>query len=214
MTGASGRLLYRVTRVIVLSLCRVLFRVRIRGLDLVPTGGPFIVAPSHRSLLDIPFAAFVTRRRICFMAKNELYENRAIAWVIDAFGGFPVERGAADRAALRAAQAVLERGELLALFPEGTRGHGTELGPLFHGAAFLAARCHVPVVPVGIAGTEEILPSGKVWPSFRRVTIVVGKPVIPPVRDGRVRREEIGALTDTLSDELQAAFVQAIELGR
>jgi len=212
VTGTGGLVLYRITRTIVLALCRLLFRVRIHGLELVPDDGPFIVAPSHRSLLDIPFAAFVTRRRVCFMAKKELYENRFVAWVIDAFGGFPVDRGAPDRAALRAAQAVLERGEPLALFPEGTRGHGEELGALFDGAAFLAARCQVPIVPVGIAGSEEILASGKVWPSFRRVAIVVGKPVVPPATSGRVRRQQVAALTDALRDELQAAFTAAFEL--
>ena len=95
---------YRVARVIVLSLCRVLFRVRIRGLEHVPASGSYIIAPTHRSLLDIPFAAFVTRRRIRFMAKEELFAKPWLARLLTALGGFPVSRGSADRAALRSAE--------------------------------------------------------------------------------------------------------------
>jgi len=214
MTGLGGRILYRVARAILLSACRIVFRVHVSGLELVPDRGPYIIAPSHRSLLDIPFAAFVTRRRVCFMAKKELFESRALAWAIDAFGGFAVDRGTADRAALRSAAAVLDRGEPLALFPEGTRNQGAALGALFDGAAFLAARTAVPIVPVGIGGSEEILASGKRWPRFRRVEIVVGPPIAPPLMDGRVRRRQVGALTATLSEELQTVFSEALARAR
>lgn len=206
----AARTFYRVARAMLLLLGRVLFRIRMSGLENVPERGPFILAPSHRSLLDIPFAAFVTHRRVCFMAKKELFANRALAWLIDAFGGFAVDRGTADRAALRAAGEVLDRGELLALFPEGTRNTGPDLGSLYDGAAFLAARKSVPIVPIGIGGSEEILPSGKSWPTFRRVAIVVGRPISPPAMDGRARRQQVAALTGSLREELQVAFSEAL----
>ena len=205
---------YRVARAIVLSLCRVLFRVRIRGLEHVPASGSYIIAPTHRSLLDIPFAAFVTRRRIRFMAKEELFAKPWLARLLTALGGFPVSRGSADRAALRTAQDIIESGEPTALFPEGTRLEGREVGELFDGAAYLAARTGVPILPVGIGGSEQILASGHVLPRLRRVAIVVGPPIAPPVRTGSaVNRPAVRATTAELHRSLQRLLVEAMQLG-
>lgn len=204
--GVGARIFYRVLRLIVKPIATLVFRIRYEGLDQVPRSGAFVLAPSHRSMLDVPFGGFVSKRRVRFMAKQELFVKRWQAWLFSALGGFPVERGATDRAALRAAQAILEGGEPLALFPEGTRNSGPELGDLFDGAAFLAARCQVPIVPVGIAGSEEILASGKKLPKFHKVVVVVGRPVAPPVVEGRVRRRDVAELTEALRLELQAAF--------
>ncbi len=214
MTAADrgGRAFYHVARAIVLSLCKVVFRVRVHGREKVPRSGPFVVAPSHRSLMDIFFTGYVTRRRIRFMAKQELFENRLLAWVITTAGGFSVERESVDRAALRAAQAALEGGEPVAVFPEGTRHAGPELAPLFDGAAYLATRLAVPVVPVAIGGSEEILPSGKALPHLHRVAIVVGDPILPPRREGRARRVEIKQMTGQLAVELQKRFDEALAL--
>jgi len=211
MTGRdrAGRTLYRVLRALSLSLCRVTFRVQVRGGEKVPRRGAYVVAPSHRSIMDIFFTGYVTKRRIRFMAKQELFENRPLGWLISTAGGFPVERGSADRAALRAAGGALESGEPVAVFPEGTRNAGPQIGELFDGAAYLATRLGVPVVPVAIGGSEEILPSGKVLPRLRRVAIVVGDPIVPPRHEGRARREEIRQMTGQLAVELQKRFDEA-----
>jgi 1-acyl-sn-glycerol-3-phosphate acyltransferase len=208
------RIFYRIARAIVLTPFKAIFRVRVHGRERVPRVGAYVVAPSHRSLMDIFFTGYVTTRRIRFMAKQELFENRFLAWLFSALGGFPVERGTADRAALRAAQTALEGGEPVAIFPEGTRGSGPEIGDLFDGAAYLAARLGVPVVPVAIGGSEEILASGKVLPRIRRVGIVVGEPILPPVHEGRVRRHEVTQMTDQLRTELQKRFDDAMALAR
>lgn len=200
---------YRVARAVVLSPCKVLFRVRVRGVEKVPRAGAYVLAPSHRSILDIPFAAFVTRRRIRFMGKKELWESRFGARAWTALGGFPVERGTADRSALRSAREVLEAGEPLAVFPEGTRQRGPEIQKLFEGACYLAARARVPVVPIGIGGSEEILASGRSIPRLRRVAVVVGDPILPPDHEGPARRSEIAAMTRRLHGELQGLFDEA-----
>jgi len=203
------RALYRIARALVLTPMRLVFRVRVRGRVKVPRRGAYVVAPSHRSLMDIFFTGYVTPRRIRFMAKQELYQNRALAWLWTALGGFPVERGSADRSALRAAQTALEGGEPVAIFPEGTRKHGPEIGELFDGAAYVAARARVPVVPVAIAGSEEILPSGSSRPRLHRVAVVIGDPLVPPDHDGRVHRREVKQVTDQLRIELQKRFEEA-----
>jgi 1-acyl-sn-glycerol-3-phosphate acyltransferase len=206
------RIFYRVVRAVSLSLFKLVFRVRVHGRDKVPRSGAFIVAPSHRSLMDIFFTGYVTRRRIRFMAKQELFENRFLAWLFTALGGFPVERGSADRAALRAAQHALEAGEPVAIFPEGTRNNGPEIGALFDGAAYLAARLQVAILPVAIGGSEEILASGKVIPRLERVAVVVGEPIQPPRHEGRVRRQEVAQMTEQLRVELQKRFDDALAL--
>ena len=207
------RIFYRVGRAITLTPLKAIFWVRVRGRGKVPRSGPFVVAPSHRSLLDIFFTGYITRRRIRFMAKQELFEKPFLAWLFTALGGFPVERGSADRSALRAAQQALEEGEPVAIFPEGTRRHGRDLVDLFDGGAYLATRLGVPIVPVGIGGSEEILPSGKTLPRPHRVGIVVGDPIQPPRHDtGRVRRQEVTNTTEKVRVELQACFDEALAL--
>ncbi|MGH9034006.1 MAG: lysophospholipid acyltransferase family protein [Acidimicrobiia bacterium] len=209
------RIFYRIAHAVVLTPFKAIFRVRVHGRERVPRTGAYVVAPSHRSLMDIFFTAYITTRRIRFMAKQELFENRFLAWLFTAGGGFPVERGTADRAALRAAQLALESGEPVVIFPEGTRGHGPEIGDLFDGAAYLAARLGLPVVPVAIGGSEEILASGKVLPRLRRVRIVVGEPILPPqAHEGRVRRREVAQMTEQLRTELQKRFDDALALTR
>jgi 1-acyl-sn-glycerol-3-phosphate acyltransferase len=204
------RIFYRVCRALVLTPFKFIFRVRVRGREKLPRSGAYIVAPSHRSLMDIFFTPYISRRRLRFMAKQELYEHRFLAWLFTALGGFPVARGAADRTALRAAQEVLHGGEPLVVFPEGTRNSGPQIGTLFDGAAYLASRLGVPLVPVGIGGTEEILARGRSIPRLHRVAIVVGDSIHPREPDGtRVRRQEIADLTAKLRVELQGCFDEA-----
>jgi 1-acyl-sn-glycerol-3-phosphate acyltransferase len=209
LSDRGKRAFYQVARGILVAVCKVAFRVRVHGREKVPRSGPYVVAPSHRSIVDIFLTGFVTSRRIRFMAKQELFENRVLAWLIDAGGGFAVDRDSADRAALRAAQAALESGEPVAVFPEGTRRAGLAIGDLFDGAAYLATRVGVPVVPVAIGGSEAILPSGKSRPRLHRVAIVVGDPILPPQREGRARREEVKQMTGQLAVELQKRFDEA-----
>ena len=202
---------YRVVYTIVRGLCQVIFRVRVRGAEKVPREGAYIIAPTHRSILDIPFAGFITRRRIRFMAKQELYEKPLGAKLFTALGGIPVERGSATaRSALKAIRAALEAGEPAAVFPEGTRRHGAEIEDLFDGAAYLAVKLGLPLVPVGIGGSEEILASGKVLPRLRRVAGVVGDPIYPPDGASTRRRADLGALTAELQKSLQGLFDEAM----
>ena len=212
-TDLGKRIFYRVGRAITLTPMKVIFWVRVRGRRKVPRSGPFVVAPSHRSLLDIFFTGYITRRRIRFMAKQELFENRFLGWLFSALGGFPVERGTADRAALRAAQQVLEDGEPLAVFPEGTRRHGRDVVDLFDGAVYLASRTGVPIVPVGIGGSEQILASGRSLPRPHKVAVVVGDPIqVPDRSNGRVPRQEITNVTEKVRVELQSCFDEALAL--
>ena len=205
---------YQFARAIVLSAFKVVFRVRVVGKERVPTTGAYIVAPSHRSILDIPFAAFITPRTVRFLAKDDLFDHPLGARFFDALGAVKVERGTADRAALRAFEDALATGVPVAVFPEGTRRSGPEIGELFAGAAFLAVKLGVPIVPVGIGGSEHILPKGKVFPRIHRVAVSVGEPIQPPALEGRARRRAAAALTEQLRAALQQCYDHAERLAR
>ena len=201
---------YGFARGLLFGLSKLLFRIRIQGEEQVPTHGAFIVAPSHRSYLDTPFVSFITRRKIRFMAKEELFANSFGAKLFTALGGIPVTRGSASaRTAMKEVQAALEAGEPAAVFPEGTRDHGPTISPLFDGTAYLAVKLGVPIVPVGIGGSEEILASGKKMPRLHKVSVRVGAPIHPPADASTRKRTDLVALSDELMKSLQSLFDEA-----
>jgi 1-acyl-sn-glycerol-3-phosphate acyltransferase len=203
------RIVYTTCRTLVVWLGTVFFRVRVEGRENVPRSGACIIAPVHRSNLDTPILGFITRRRMRYMGKDSLWTKKSSAWFMSALGGFPVVRGTADREALRACQAVLERGEPLVMFPEGTRQSGPTVREIFDGPAFVATRAGVPIVPVGIGGSERVMPKGSklIWP--KKIVLIVGTPITPPPVDGRVPRRVVAELTKELHDALQQLFDEA-----
>lgn len=208
------RLVYKVVRLVILVPCALLFRIRIRGRANVPSTGPYVLAPSHRSVMDIFFLPYVTSRRIRFMGKKEWWEKPLFAKAFTALGGFPVDRGTTDRAALKAALGALADGEPVAIYPEGTRRSGPVLGELAEGVAYVALKAGVPIVPVGLGGTEAILPSGVSFPRFVRATVVIGEPIHVEKATGAVRRSQMSELTKELRDRLQPVFDEAEALAR
>mgnify|MGYP001370645931 CR=1 FL=1 len=206
------RALYRVLRTLILAFARVFWRLRIVGAENLPRSGPYVVAPVHRSNIDTPLVALITPRRLRFMGKDSLWKSSVTARLFTALGGFPVHRGSADRDALRRCIEVIDGGEPLVLFPEGTRQSGPLVQDLFEGAAYVAARTGVPVVPVGIGGSEAAMPKGAKGLRPVRIAIVVGQPIAPPA-DGegakRASRRAIREMTARLHDEIQARFDEA-----
>jgi 1-acyl-sn-glycerol-3-phosphate acyltransferase len=202
---------YRGFRAVVHVAWSACFRPTVTGTQHVPTGGPFIIAPVHRSNVDFAFAIYVTRRKTFFMAKDSLWNSKLLGGFIQSMGAFPVHREGADRVALESAESVLRAGEPLVVFPEGTRKEGATIGELHEGAAFLAARTGAPIVPVGIAGTDLAMPKGAKVPRLHKVEVVIGERVPAPVapNGGRVPRSLVAATTASLRGALQAAYDEA-----
>jgi 1-acyl-sn-glycerol-3-phosphate acyltransferase len=204
---------YRVLRGVCIAVGRTYFRARVRGAENVPATGAFILAPVHRSNLDTPVVSLITSRRLRYMGKASMWKSRFGAWFFSGAGGFPVKRGHADREAMRACQEVLERGEPLVLFPEGTRQEGPVVEGFFDGAAYLALKTGAPIVPVGLGGTAAAMGKGSkmVWPA--KMTLVVGPPIHPaPLSEGgRVSRRAVRELTAELTATVQVLFDEAQE---
>ncbi|HMK62255.1 MAG TPA: lysophospholipid acyltransferase family protein [Acidimicrobiales bacterium] len=212
-TGASDLpgWLYFSLRALVRAVARLYWRVEVDGADQVPVEGPVILCPVHRSFMDFLVAAQVTRRRLHYMAKDELWRSEGFGRFLDSIGAFPVDRSGADRKSMARAQAVLEAGGALVLFPEGTRREGPVVENLHEGAAFLAARTGARLVPIGIGGTAEAMPKGSKLVRPVKVHVVVGKPLPPPARSagGRVPRHQVHELTEQLRTELQRLYDQS-----
>lgn len=211
--NSRGALLfYNVVRWFLLAFSVKPWRVRYIGTEQIPTSGAAIVAPSHRSMLDITWTCGVTRRRLRYMGKASAFRIPVLGWCFNALGGFAVERDGNDRAPLRDSLAILENGEVLTIYPEGTRQRGPKIMELQPGVAWLAIKAQVPIVPVAIVGTEEVFRSGSKLPSFRRGVVLVGAPITPPERTSSVvKRELVNQLSDDLRAELQRLFDLAAE---
>ena len=207
----STKLLYAVVRGLVVGICRTYLRLRVIGVENIPKEGPFVFAPTHRSTIDIPVASAATRRRMRFMGKDSIWKYKLIGKFMTGLGAFPVTRGTAE--ALKRCIAILNSGEPLVMFPEGTRHYGPEVQPLFDGAAYVALKTGVPIIPAAIAGTEDVMRSGSKAIRFKKCRMVIGKPIAAVVPGGgRASREQIAELTLLLQHELQLLLDEANRL--
>lgn len=215
-TGAPSRLTrvsYAVVRGLIVLVARLLGRVQVVGAEKVPVDGAFVLAPVHRSNVDFALTSIVTRRPMRYMGKDSIWKSRLLGRFVTMLGAFPVHRGTADRDALRACVEIVEGGSPLVMFPEGTRRSGPVVEDLFDGTAYVASRTQVPIVPMGIGGSEAMMPKGAKLPKPTKLVLVVGDPIPPPARteSGRVPRSAVGELTARLHAELQDLFDEAQE---
>jgi 1-acyl-sn-glycerol-3-phosphate acyltransferase len=204
----ASKAFYAFARSLVVAFTRLWTRTTVEGREHVPRTGAFVLAPVHRSNMDTPIVACVTRRRLRYMGKDTMWKYRPTGWLFSALGGFPVVRGTADREALQRCIAVLEAGEPLVLFPEGERKSGPTVQPLFDGAAYVAIKAGVPIVPVGIGGSEAVMPKGARFIRPRKVHVIVGEPILPPV-SGKATRSAVRQVTAELHATLQRLFDEA-----
>jgi 1-acyl-sn-glycerol-3-phosphate acyltransferase len=205
--SVPDKIAYHTVRTIVTVFCRVWCRMTIDGRDNFPKTGPFILAPTHRSIIDTPVSSGVYRKRMRFMGADKWWSNKHFGKLLTALGGFPVSRGTADREALKRCIAVIEGGEPLVLFPEGERKSGPIVQTLFDGAAYVAMKTGVPIVPVGIGGSERVMPKGAKFIHPRKLYVMVGKPLTAQVADtAKEQRAAARQLTAELHAELQRLF--------
>jgi 1-acyl-sn-glycerol-3-phosphate acyltransferase len=207
----TTRICYGLVRGLILLVAKLLGRVEVIGRDKVPATGAFVLAPVHRSNVDFALTSLVTRRTMRYMGKDSIWRSKLLGRFVTMLGAFPVHRGTADRDAVRASIEIVEGGNPLLLFPEGTRMSGPVVEDLFDGVAYVAARTGVPIVPMGIGGSEAMMPKGAKLPRPKKLVLVVGDPIPAPERTagGRVPRSAVTALTERLHRELQDLFDEA-----
>jgi 1-acyl-sn-glycerol-3-phosphate acyltransferase len=170
--------IYRVLRMLLVPFFLVYLRMERIGREHLPRTGPLLLASNHRSFLDPFVIGTMVRRPVYYMAKRELFEKRWQAWILNALGAFPVDRGAGDRDAMETARAILERGDCVVVFPEGTRVRSGSLGDPRRGVGRLALETGAPVAPIAVIGTERVRRGWRIRP--RKVRIRAGRPLLFP----------------------------------
>jgi glycerol-3-phosphate dehydrogenase (NAD(P)+) len=180
-TKGVNPLAYWLVRAVLQPFFHVYFRMLRIGREHVPAEGPVIFAANHRSFLDPFVIATLARRPMYFVAKQELFRNRFIGWFLNSLGAFPIDRGNADHDAMATAREILERGDAVLIFPEGTRTRPGPLGSARRGVGRLALETGAPVVPVAVIGTEEVRRGWRIRP--RKVRIRAGAPLTFPQVD-------------------------------
>ena len=188
----TPRLAYDILRAFAMVVFALVARVHIRGRYNVPRKGPYILAPNHLSWTDIPLVAAYVPGKVVYMAKEEYFSSR-IAWLVRFLGAFPVKRGEGDRQALRTAEEQLKKGNVLVVFPEGTRSRTRTLAKGHAGLGMIALRSGVPVIPVAVWGSENALKK-----FGTPITISYGKPVTFKPKGKKVTREDIDNATETV----------------
>jgi 1-acyl-sn-glycerol-3-phosphate acyltransferase len=212
--------MYYVLRGVIVLLKTLFTRTRVVGRENMPRQGACIVVANHVNLIDSPILGVSLGRKARFMAKEEMWDSRLSGWLADQFGAFPVAKGHLDRRAGRTSLELLARGEALIIFPEGKRSPDGKMGYAYPGAAMLSVRGGAPIVPVGIAGTDQLV--GKTWFFKRpRVILRIGKPfslgVMPEemtkARVPELTREVMAHIAAELPPEYRGQYGTGVAIG-
>lgn len=155
------------------------FGLRITGGKNLPKSGPFIVVANHSSVFDGFIIASSIKPKITFMAAAYLFKTRFYRYILQGVDAIPVQRDGSDISALKKSIKVLKQGNILGIFPEGRMKKEEDSFSAKAGAAYLAIKINVPIVPIAIKGAGKALPVGKKWPKFSKIEVRIGKPIIP-----------------------------------
>jgi 1-acyl-sn-glycerol-3-phosphate acyltransferase len=204
----ASLLLYQLFKWSVVSpMLHVYFRGRIYGSENVPKEGPLVVVSNHASNFDPLILASCVGRPVAYMAKEELFRIPILKQAIELYGAYPVNRQAADRSSIRAALSYLELGWATGIFLQGTRTSDERITNPKQGAAFVAAKAQVPLLPVSLWGTASILQPGSTIPRLVPVTVRIGQPIPPP---NSTDREALEAVTQDCAAQINMLY----DLGR
>lgn len=183
------------------------FQGKIYGAENVPRKGPLLVVSNHASNFDPPLLSNCVGRPVAYMAKEELFRTPVFRQAIEIYGAYPVKRGGGDRSAIKSALSRLDNGWAVGVFLQGTRTKDARIPSPKLGAALIAAKAQVPLLPVGLWGTQDIFVKGKKAPQAVPVTVRIGEPILPPESSDR---SELKAVTQRCVDVIHALH----ELGR
>lgn len=195
------RLFYDAATTTMKVLLMALTRWRVEGKENVPRTGPLIVVANHHNLIDPPLLGASVPRRISFMAKEELFRSRMVRAIVQGYGAFPVRREQLDRVAMRTALAALQNGGVLGMFPEGKRSPNAQLQSPQPGTSLLAAHSGVPLLPVGITGSEQVKGIGFIL-HRPQITVTIGCPFLLPSAGEKLTRSRLAQHSDSIMEHI------------
>lgn len=174
---------------------------RVRGKENIPGHGPLLIVVNHLNLADPPIIGVSINRKVMFLAKEELFRPGLSGYIVRNYGAFPVRRSGMNKEAMRKSEQLLAQGMALIMFPEGRRSQGAQLESALSGAALIAARNGVPILPIGIAGTEKL--KGITWWLRRpEITVNIGSPFYLSPVNGKLTRVKLIEFTHSIMEHI------------
>ncbi len=201
---SSQPFVYRISRLIMLALLRIWCRYRVHGVENVPESGGCLIVSNHASFLDPPaLGCGISTRPVHYMARDTLARNPFIRWLFRKWCVILIDRERGDVGALRSALKLLSSGEVVGLFPEGTRTRDGRLQKAKAGVGFLVAKAGVPVVPAYISGTFRALPRGRRFPARVPVEVFYGQPIsVEEIRDSGADKDAFGRISELIMERI------------
>lgn len=189
-------LFFKLIYAILWVLVKLLFRIKISGEEIPETGGA-IIAANHRSYIDPIVIGLCCKRRIYFVAKEELFGMPLLGWLLRATDAIPVKRGKPDMRSIKKTIDFIRGGRLIGIFPEGTRRRRPEDGEAttFRGVGLISQKAGALIYPISISGTEKIYAGGIFPIRLPKITAVVGKPINPAGKSGKELQIDISKRT-------------------
>lgn len=205
---SSANIIYFiVSYCLVFPIFRLLFRGHIIGNNNVPLKGPLVIVSNHGSHLDPPVLGHVIGRKVSFMAKAELFEIPLLGPLIKSCAAYPVKRGSSDREAIRTATKLLNNGEAIGIFLDGTRQQNGRVNNPMHGAALLSARTGSYLLPVAIINSHRALGTGARWPRLMPIHVRIGKIISPPATK---RKPDLEVVTKQLQYKINSLIDEGL----
>src|SRR6266478_2866558 len=195
-------MLYKILRSALWVFTHLICRYRVSGLDHIPSQGPLLIVANHLSWYDPILVGVVLPRRVWFFTKAEMFRWPIIGLGCRLTGQIPVHRGESDRAALEKGLTYLHEGKVLVVFPEGSVARQEQMLAAHMGAAMLAIRSGVPVLPIAHTGTRRVLRSLRFW--FPRVDIKIGKPYVPTLQERDSRKAQLQVVMEDMMTRIAA----------
>ncbi len=213
LPGLTAEALYRASDWAAFYVFTFGWGFRVTGRGHVPRTGPALLVANHQSLLDPVLVGAAAPRWLTYLARSNLWHNRALARVIDAYGAVPIDRGF-GKEGLQTVLEQLAKGKAVLMFPEGERTHTGELQPLKPGVSLLVRRVTCPIVPVGVAGAYRAWPRTRTWPRLdplmlatrgRAIAVAFGEPIDPARYKGMEREAMLADLLGEIRKAYEAA---------
>ncbi|MGI6085459.1 MAG: lysophospholipid acyltransferase family protein [Acetivibrionales bacterium] len=194
-------MIYNIAKILIYLYFIITKRVKIEGKENIPQTGPVLLYANHPSAWDMFLIAVFMKRKVHYMAKAELFKNPVLRILLKSLGAFPVSRGRGDVGSVKMVYRLLEQGEIVGIFPEGTRTEKRNLKKRKAGAAMMALHSKAPILPVGVVWNKKL---------FSKVRVVFGEPFImlPREEGARISKEELMILTDEIMDNIYALIGQ------
>jgi len=185
----ASRAWYAFMRMLAIAISLIYFRIRCHGRHNIPKTGGVLILANHQSHLDPPLVGMVIPRRVNYVARDTLFKNKLFAALINSLDAIPIDREGLGISGLKETMRRLKRGEMVLLFPEGTRSSDGEVHALKPGFSALVQRTGVPILPIGLDGPFDSWPRGTAAPRPKPIHIVIGEPITPEVAQSLDDRE-------------------------